>query len=348
MTVTFAAGHRNKRSLGLDLRSPRGKELFLRLVADTDVVLTNFRPGTLDSLGLGYEVLRESNPGVIVVDSSAFGSTGPWSRRLGYGPLVRASAGLTAQWRYPGEPDGFSDAMTVYPDHVAARIGVAGVLALLIRRRRTGTGGTVSVSQTEVMLGHMAAVAADKVLVRRGVDVEGFTEPDAPWGVFPTAGDDDWCVVTVRDDQDWQALCRVIGRGDLAAEPALASAEGRAAARTRIDAAVTDWLARHGSVEAMTLLQSAGVPAGAMLRVSELPAFPYFAERSLFRASAHPRIRHKFSLENAPVRSERLPDPPDGPAPLLGEHTVQIAREVLGLSSSEISALTRDNILQQP
>ncbi|WP_374690059.1 CaiB/BaiF CoA transferase family protein [Frankia sp. AvcI1] len=339
MTVTFAAGHRNKRSLGLDLRSPRGKDLFRRLVADTDVVLTNYRPGTLESLGLGYDVLRSTNPAVIVVDSSAFGSTGPWSRRLGYGPLVRACAGLTAQWRYPGEPDGFSDALTVYPDHVAARIGIAGVLALLIRRRRTGIGGTVSVSQTEVMLGHAAATVADKALLRAGVEVEGPTEPDAPWGVFPTAGDDDWCVVTVRGDGDWQALCRVLDRPDLATEPALTSAYGRAGARDRIDAALTDWLAQHGAVEAMTRLQAAGIPAGAMLRVSELPSFPYYAQRGVFRLSGHPRIRQTFYLENAPVVSDRLPDPPDIPAPLLGEHTEQILRETLGRTDAETAEL---------
>ncbi|WP_374215816.1 CaiB/BaiF CoA transferase family protein [Frankia sp. AiPs1] len=339
ITVTFAAGHRNKRSLGLDLRSPRGRDLFLRLVADTDVVLTNYRPGTLESLGLGYDVLGKANPAVIVVDSSAFGSTGPWSRRLGYGPLVRACAGLTAQWRYPGEADGFSDALTVYPDHVAARIGIAGVLALLIRRRRTGTGGTVSVSQTEVMLGHTAATAADKALLRAGAEVDGPTGPDAPWGVFPTAGDDDWCVVTVRGNDDWQALCRVLGRPDLATEPALTSANGRAGARDRIDAALTDWLAQHSVVEAMTRLQAAGIPAGAMLRVSELPSFPYYAQRGVFRLSGHPHIRQTFYLENAPVHSDRLPDPPDNPAPLLGEHTEQILRAELGLTDAETAEL---------
>ncbi|EIV91534.1 CaiB/BaiF CoA-transferase family protein [Frankia sp. QA3] len=343
ITVTFAAGHRNKRSLGLDLRSPRGRDLFLRLIADTDVVLTNYRPGTLESLGLGYDVLKKANPAVIVVDSSAFGTTGPWNRRLGYGPLVRACAGLTAQWRYPGEADGFSDALTVYPDHVAARIGIAGVLALLIRRRRTGIGGTVSVSQAEVMLGHAAAAVADKALVRTGAEVEGPTGPDAPWGVFPTAGDDDWCVVTVRGDDDWQALCRVLDRDDLATEPALTSADGRATARDRIDATLVDWLARHDAVEAMNLLQAAGIPAGAMLRVSELPSFPYYAERRLFRLSGHPHIRQTFYLENAPVRSGRLPDPPDNPAPLLGEHTEQILRETLGLTEAETAALMSDN-----
>jgi crotonobetainyl-CoA:carnitine CoA-transferase CaiB-like acyl-CoA transferase len=346
MSVTFASGHRNKRSLGLDLRSPEGKELFLRLVADTDVVLTNFRPGTLESLGLGYEVLRRANPGVVVVDSSAFGPTGPWSRRLGYGPLVRASSGLTAQWRYPDDPESFSDAITVYPDHVAARVGAAGVLALLVRRRRTGVGGTISISQAEVMLSHMAPAIAEKSLLAHGHELGGESEPDAPWGVFPTAGDDDWCVVTVRGDDDWAALCTVLGRPELAGDDALRAAAGRRAARGRIDDAVAEWLAGRSAQDAMTALQAAGVPAAAMLRVSELPAFPYYVERGVFRSTGHPDIRQPFHLENAPVRAERLPDPPERPAPLLGEHTVQIAAERLGLGEEQIADLVERNVLQ--
>jgi crotonobetainyl-CoA:carnitine CoA-transferase CaiB-like acyl-CoA transferase len=346
MSVTFAAGHRNKRSLGLDLRSPAGKDLFLRLVADTDVVLSNFRPGTLESLGLDDETLRQANPRVVVVDSSAFGPTGPWSRRLGYGPLVRASAGLTMQWRYPDDPTGFSDAITVYPDHVASRIGIAAVLALLIRRRRTGTGGTVSISQAEVMLSHLAPAAAERALLEDGHQAVGPSGTDAPWGVFPTAGDDDWCVVTVRDDADWQALCRVIARPDLATAERLATRDGRTAARGELDTALRDWLGQHAALEAMSLLQSGGVPAGAMLRVVDLPDFPAFREHHLFRPAAHPALTDTFPVENAPVRSRRLPDPPDRPAPIFGEHTAEIAAERLGLSPSEIDALTEARVLQ--
>ncbi|SHN17369.1 CaiB/BaiF CoA-transferase family protein [Cryptosporangium aurantiacum] len=333
MSVTFAAGHRNKRSLGLDLRSEAGRELFLRLAAETDVVLTNFRPGTLESLGLGYDVLKAANPGVIVVDSSAFGSTGPASRRLGYGPLVRASAGLTRQWRYPDDEAGYSDAITVYPDHVAARIGVAGVLALLVRRRRTGAGGTISISQTEVMLGHMASKIAEDSLTRAGHVLDGPETPDAPWGVFPAAGDDEWCVVTVRSDGDRRALCRVIGHDDSAADQGLV-------------AALTEWLAARTAADAMETLQNAGVPAAAMLRVSELPSFPYYIERNFFRTTGHPAVRQPFHLENAPVRSERLPDPDERPAPLLGEHTRQIAAERLGLTDAEIDTLLTAGVLQ--
>jgi len=119
---SFALGNRGKRSLGLNLRSDAGKALFRGLVAACDVLLTNFKPGTLESLGLGYDTLREINPGIILVESSALGSTGSWSKRMGYGPLVRATVGLTSLWRHPDAPEGFGDDQTVYPDHAAARV----------------------------------------------------------------------------------------------------------------------------------------------------------------------------------------------------------------------------------
>lgn len=346
LSVTFAAGHRNKRSLGIDLRSDRGKELFLQLVAQADVVMSNFRPGTLDSLGFGSDVLRATNPRVIVVDSSAFGSSGPWSKRLGYGPLVRASAGLTKQWSYPGEHDGFCDSITVYPDHVAARIGVAATLALLIRRQRTGLGGTVSVSQSEVMLAHSASVIAAASLAGDGHPVTGRGTADAPWVVLPTAGDDDWCVVTVRGDADWQALCRAMGDEDLAADEALADAAGRLANRYRVERRVADWLLRRTADEAMETLQQHGVPGATMLRVSELPTFGYYQERRSFRDTSHPEISQSFFLENAPVHSRHLLDPPDLPAPVMGQHNEEVVREWLGLSSSAVADLESDGTLR--
>ncbi|HUM08458.1 MAG TPA: CoA transferase [Acidocella sp.] len=346
MLSSYAAGHRNKSSLGLNLRTPEGKALLHELVGQADIIFSNFKPGTLESLGLDYDSLSAINPRLIMVDSSAFGPTGPWSRRMGYGPLVRASTGFTAQWCYPGEPDSFSDALTVYPDHVAARIGVIGTLALLIRRQRTGCGGTVSVAQSEVMLSHMAVKIAETVLVHEGKPLGGGPEFDAPWGVFACAGDDEWCVVTSRGDADWQALCGVIGRPDLAADQTLATAAGRDAQRSRIDQAVGAWLETRNPQEAMTLLQSAGVPAGEMLRVVDLPEFGYFKERGFFCKVTHPLIPEPFYLENAPVRSELLPDPQQNPAPLMGEQTVEVARDLLGLSPNEITQLIEKKILE--
>jgi crotonobetainyl-CoA:carnitine CoA-transferase CaiB-like acyl-CoA transferase len=318
---TFATGHRNKKSLGLNLRDPRGKALLLDLVRQSDVILSNFKGGTLESLGLDYATLKEINPGIIVADSSAFGPTGPWSRRMGYGPLVRASAGLTMQWRYPGEPDSFSDAITVYPDHVAGRIGVIGVIALLIRRLRTGRGGQVSISQAEVMLSQMAPRIAADALAREGHAVSG-SEPQS--GVYACKGDDDWCVVTIRSSSDELQVARVTGGVPLG-----------------------DWMLTQSSSTAMETLQATGVPAGAMLRVSELPSFEYYTARNFFREAWHPHMTEPFTVEAAPVRAERLPDPPDEPAPLLGEHTEELMRERLGLDDIEISTLLEAKILEQ-
>jgi crotonobetainyl-CoA:carnitine CoA-transferase CaiB-like acyl-CoA transferase len=321
ISPTFVSGHRNKRSLGLNVRDPEGKALLLKLVANTDVLLSNFKGGTLESLGLDYASLKAINPRIIVTDSSAFGPSGPWAKRLGYGPLVRASSGLTTQWRYPGEPASFSDANTVYPDHVAGRIGAIGVLALLIRRLRTGKGGSVSVSQAEVMLSHMAPRIAADALARAG---HVATDDSAQSAVYPCAGDDEWCVVTLRGTADQQAVAGVTGGATLKA-----------------------WLAGQSPRDAMVALQSAGVPAGAMLRVSELPEFDYFVKRRFLRDTSHPHLEHPYKIEVAPILSERMPDPPEQPAPLLGEHSAEIMRQDLGLADAEIARLMEQKILEQ-
>jgi crotonobetainyl-CoA:carnitine CoA-transferase CaiB-like acyl-CoA transferase len=348
ISANFAAGNRNKKSLGLNLRDPRGRGLFLQLAQKADIILSNFKPGTLESLELGAEVLAQANPRLIIVDSSAFGSHGPWSRRLGYGPLVRAASGLTALWHYPDDPESFSDSVTIYPDHVSARVGLIGILALLIRRLRTGVGGRASVSQSEVMLSHLAPRIAAMALERRGLAIESGPEHDAPWGIFQCAGDDEWCAVTVRGDADWKALALAIGRLDLAEDERLSTKQGRTAARADIDRALARWTAGRGPNEAMSLLQTAGVPAGAMRRVTELPKDAYYQERRFFRLATHPYLADDFLVEGPLVQAENLPDPPLEPAPLLGQQTREVARDLLELSDSEIDRLIAEKVLEAP
>jgi crotonobetainyl-CoA:carnitine CoA-transferase CaiB-like acyl-CoA transferase len=346
MSPGFAAGHRNKRGIGINLRGDDGRRLARELARSADIVLTNFKPGVIESLGLDYGSLKDVNPGIVVVDSSAFGPTGPWSRRLGYGPLVRAAAGLTDQWVYPGEPGTFSDAVTVYPDHVCARIGALSALALLVRRERTGRGGSVSVAQSEVMLSHSGARIAARELARRGHAAAAGPEHDAPWGLFPSAGDDDWVAVTVRGDADWTALCAVIQRPDLLADTALADPAGRDAQRMRVNAAVAEFTVRHSSFEAMERLQSAGVPAGAMLRAIDMPAWGYYRQRRAFREEPLPYGGDPWVMENVQIHAEGVTDPPLAPAPLLGEQTYQIAEELLGLDAAQTDDLVRRGVLE--
>ncbi|WP_329060631.1 CaiB/BaiF CoA-transferase family protein [Amycolatopsis sp. NBC_01480] len=339
MAPGFAAGHRNKRSIGINLRDPEGHRLLRELARAADIVLTNFKPGVITSLGLDYASLQDVNPGIVVVDSSAFGPTGPWAKRLGYGPLVRAAAGCTDQWVFPGEPGSFSDAVTVYPDHVCARVGAFAALALLVRRERTGRGGSVSVAQSEVMLSHFAAKIAAGERADR-------PEHDGPWGLFPAAGDDDWVAVTVRDSADWSALCSVIERPDLLADPSLADAAGRDAQRARVDEAVAGWTAQHSPADAMSALQAAGVPAGAMLRGIDLADWEYYRARRSFRHEQHPRSAEPYVLEDVQIHAEGIADPPLRPAPLLGEQTYVIAQELLGLDAAEVADLVERGVLE--
>lgn len=340
VSVSFALGHRNKKGLGLNLREPRGKALMIDLARKADIVMSNFRPGTLTSLGLDWPVLSAVNPAVVMVDSSAYGSTGPWRKRAGYGPLVRSSAGLTHLWAYPGTGQ-FSDSMTVYPDHVSARYCALATVALLVRRIRTGAGGRASLAQAEVVPIHVA----DQVVALSAGEARP-ARPDAPWGVYPCAGDDDWCVITVRHDADWRALATAVGREDWLADPALAAPSGRLARQGELDKVLAAWTGTRPADAVMEHLQRAGVPAGKMLRVFEMPDFGYYRARDSFRTTSHPMIAGEFTMENAMARSAHLKAPEAQPAPVPGEHSVWVARTLLGLADSEIDELLAEGILE--
>jgi len=334
----FALGHRNKRSLGLDLRSEEGKRLFFDLLTRADIVLSNFKPGTMESLGLDDAALRAANPNVIAVESSAFGSSGCWRTRMGYGPLVRAATGLTHRWSYSGEGDQFADSVTIYPDHAAARIGAAAAIALLIHRERQGGGGTASISQSEVMFDHFASDIAR--LHSQDEEDDGV---DAPWGVFQAAGDDEWCVVTVRGDADWRALAAIIGLAD---DRALDTRAGRRAAVDRINDVLSAWMADREPLAAAVELQNAGVPAAPMLRVGDLPDFPYFEAREFFRIEHHSFLPDELIVEAKHVARSRLPAPPQKPAPLAGEQSVEVVREWTDLTTEEIDRLVAEGVIQ--
>jgi crotonobetainyl-CoA:carnitine CoA-transferase CaiB-like acyl-CoA transferase len=346
ITASFVWGHRGKRSLGLDLRSPEGKRLFLDLVARADVVLTNFKPGTMDALGFGHAELAAVNPGVVVVDSSAFGPTGPWSTRMGYGPLVRAATGLGALWRHAGPDGAFGDAATVYPDHVAGRLGALAALAAVLGRPVRGRGARVSVSQAEVILGQQAEVFVLES-ERPGSGVEwAIVGPDAPRGPFPCAGDDEWCVVAVRDDADWRRLCVVLDRPELATDPAWATTGARRAHRAEVDALVGSWTRLRGPREAMTTLQAAGVPAGMMQRLADHADDPQLRARGHWRLLLQPQLGELLPTENGPATYRSLPEPELRPAPLQGEHTAEVMAEVLGLDAATIADLAERGVLQ--
>ena len=346
--VHFAIGHRGSKSIGVNLRTPEGVDLVKRLVAQSDVVLANFKPGTLEKLGLGAQALREINPGIVIASSSAVGATGPWSSWMGYGPLVRCASGLTSLWRYRDDPDGFSDSTTIHPDHYAARVTAIAALAALIARRKSGRGAEIATSQAETILMQISTPLVEEALRPGAIEVTGNAgRHAAPCGVYPCAGDDEWCVVTVRDDDDWRRLRDALGNPQWASDPDLATATGRLARRPEIDEHLTCWTRTLPPREVTATLQAAGVPAGFMQRPAEFEHDLQLQARDFLRVLEQPGLEPR-TVDNAPFRSQRIPAPADIPAPEPGEHTREICIGLLGLTTDEVDRLIASGVLEEP
>ncbi|WP_319453123.1 MULTISPECIES: CoA transferase [unclassified Mycobacterium] len=336
----FALGNRGKRSLGLNLRSHQGKQLFRRFVAASDIVLTNFKPGTLESLGLGYEELRAINPRIILVESSALGDTGPWAKRMGYGPLVRATVGLTTLWRHPDAPEGFGDDQTVYPDHAGSKVGAAGVVAALIEREHTGTGRRIRIAQMETVFCQLATEYVRESLSPGTLVARGNSgEFDAPAGLYQCAGEDAYCAVTVGGDEDFANLATAIGRPDLVAKPEYATAENRVARREELDALLQQWIAPLDPREAQRHLQAAGVAAGAAAHVKDLLDDPHLEARRQLGAQPQPGYSAPLEALMGPALFEVIPEPQLRPAPAMAADTRDICRDILGMSEAEIDEM---------
>jgi crotonobetainyl-CoA:carnitine CoA-transferase CaiB-like acyl-CoA transferase len=310
---SFAWAHRNNYGFGLEMRSPQGAEVFADLVGAADAVFANFKPGTLAALGFSYDRLRELNPALVLAESSAYGDSGPWSARMGYGPLVRATTGLTRLWS-------FYDATTIFPDHVVARITAIGALAALIHRDHTGVGARIHVSQAEAVVNQLdttyvaqAAAAAYPGLVDLDTGLHA---------VYPCAGDDEWCVISLRNEQDRAAVAGLIGATEL-----------------------SRWTAARRPADVSAQLQAVGVPAGQMNRGPDVYADAQQAQPQLFTGMVHPLIDHLLPTETGPARYRHIPPAPLRPAPMPGEQTREIGQKLLGYSDDRTEQLITDGVL---
>ena len=320
MSRSWALTHRNEYSLGLDLRHPSGGALFEKLVVGADAVFANFKPGTLASLGFSYQRLRELNPHIVLAESSAFGATGPWSERMGYGPLVRATTGVTWLWTSKDAPLGsFYDATTIFPDHVSARLTAVAALAALIGRDRTGSGAHVHISQAEAAVNQLATsyVAAEARAAGQPI-----VDDPAVHVVCPCEGDDEWCVISLRDDTDRAAMSAVTG----GLEP-------------------SDWTRTRDKTDVAHALQRAGVPAAPMYRAVDVLADPQLTHRNMFSDMAHPLFDAPMPTETGPAPYIHIPPAELRPAPMPGEHTLEICQKLLSLDADETDRLLAEGVL---
>ncbi|BBZ39650.1 putative CoA-transferase [Mycobacterium conspicuum] len=354
MSESFAWTHRNHLALGLDLRTAEGKEIFGRLVADADAVFANFKPGTLSALGFSFDTLRSLNPRIVLAGSSAFGNRGPWSRRMGYGPLVRAATGVTRLWtsdeafgeasaeaRAAGSRHAFFDATTIFPDHVVGRVTALVALAALIRRDRTGDAAHVHISQAEVVVNQLDTLYVEEAA--RAAGVGEIRDDTGVHGVYPCAGDDEWCVISIRSDADWQCAAALFGHP--ADDPRFATGAARVAHRRELVALVSTWTRDRSPVQAAEALQAAGIPAGPMNRPADILVDPQLVARKVLSEMTHPLIEHPLPAETGPAHFRHIPPAPQRPAPLPGRDTREICRNVLGMSDEQTERLIAERVL---
>lgn len=334
--------NRNKRSLAIDLKAPEGREAFLRLVAQSDVVIENFSARAMPSLGLGYDTLREVNPGVIYVAMPAFGLEGPYRDYVGLGPSIEPLTGTTALMGYgPDEPRMSVQAIT---DAMSGTAAAAAVLTALERRARTGAGGFIELSQHEAGITFIGEQCVEYQISGHIPPRAGNAHPGmAPHGVYrcapdPERGNDEWIALAVPDDRCWRALCAVAQCG-WEEQPAFATAEGRLAQRVALDAAVEGWTRQHPKRALMERLQAAGVPAGVVQSGPEWHSDPHLRERGYFFTTTELDTGTR-TYDGIPVRFEARRGYEEWRrSPGLGEHNREVLLGVAGLAPEAVAAL---------
>jgi crotonobetainyl-CoA:carnitine CoA-transferase CaiB-like acyl-CoA transferase len=252
---------------------------------------------------------------------------------------------MTWLWNFPdGDPPPGSQ--VIFPDHLVGRVGATAALAGLVRRERDGVGTHFEAAQVETVLACMSQYFLKESLDPGSVQPCGNRrEQGAPWGVYRCAGEERWVVITCRNDEDWNGLRKALGEPDWAADPALASAEGRRAAHDAIDAHLSAWTSARSDREVMETLQSFGVPAGMMNYASDEPNDPHLQARGYLAQVDQPGIG-RMILEGPAFYGSAMPRPFIGPAPELGEHTREIAVSLLGLSSERAEELIAAGVLE--
>ncbi len=337
---TFNTECRGQKSVCLDLRTPRGRELALQLCATADIVVENNRGGVVRGWGLDYEDVRRVRPDVIYVASQGFGRGGPLGEASSFGPLNSCFAGSNLLWNHPHAPYPAGSALN-HPDHVASKLAAAGVLAAFDHRRRTGEGQLIEMAQTEACAYLLGEFYLEGSCTGRPATARGNTvEYAAPHGVYRCQGDDRWVAIAVVGDAAWERLTRCLG---WAQEPALATLAGRLAARAEIDARLEAWTGECSAEEATATLQAAGVSAMIVQNADDHRADPHLAARGALVTVTHAEMGPERHVGN-PIRMSRTQLVTTGPAPLLGEHTEAILTGVLGLSRAEVAQLIETGV----
>jgi crotonobetainyl-CoA:carnitine CoA-transferase CaiB-like acyl-CoA transferase len=332
---------RNKRSVTIDLRTPEGQQLVRDLVVAADILVENFRPGTLERWGLGWADLSAIRPELIMVRISGFGQTGPYAQRAGYASVGEAMGGLRALTGYPDRPPvrvGIS-----IGDSLTGMFGAMGALAALEARRRTGRGQVVDASIFESVLGVTESLvvdwqAAGVVRERTGPTLPGI----APSNVYPTR--DGEVLVAANQDSVFRRLVEVMGRPELATDPRFVDHQARGRNMAEIDGIVAEWTGAQSSSELLERLHAAGVPAGLVYQPKDMLDDPQFAARGSI-ATVPDERRGELRMQNVVPKLSETPGEIRWTGRPLGADTDEVLTELLGLTAEQVEKLHAQGVI---
>ena len=337
----FNAYNRGEKSCTINLKEPKGVEIFKSLVKISDAVITNSPPRVLPSWGLDYAAIKAVKPDIIMVSIPGFGITGPDKNYISYAATVEAVGGLTASFGYP---DGAPATPCIWSaDPTGGLYGALCVCNAIYFRNKTGLGQNIDIAQNEAISTLLPEFIMEytmngKIRPRMG----NRDEIMAPHGCYPCKGDDKWVVIAVGTDEEWQALCRVMGNPDWSRDEKFSDQYNRWQNQDELNKLIGDWTKDVTHYEVMHKLQKAGVAAGASLNTEELFNDPHVKSRGVYVELNHPEVG-KTVTWRSPWASALTAENPS--APLFGQHNGYVFKALLGMSEDEIKNLTDAKVI---
>jgi len=332
------------RSLSVNLKHPIGQRLIKELAGKADAILQNFRPRVLDKLGLGDDELRKVNPKLAILKMPGFGSDGPKSSYGTWGFNLTAFSGMTYLWNHP-EQDRPIGSQGVYPDHLGFIIGPTLMVAALLNSRRTGKGVTIDLAQIEGTAYTLGTTYLEASVNGDDPKPQGnHYGVAAPHGCYRCRGDDRWCVISVRNDDEWRSFCRVVGAPELTGDSRFADRQARLNHSSELDAIVQQWTETRSAEDIMTKLQSAGIAAGVVQTGADLLKDPQLRHRNYFAAFPDSLIG-AFEVPRGGILFKGMEEEPFRLPNRFGSDNDRILGEILGYDKVTIDQWRGEDVL---
>jgi len=336
-SAAFMMMNRNKRGIAVNLKKPGGLEVVKRLLKDADVVTENYRKGTLEKLGLGYEVLQDLNPRLVYCAISGYGRTGPYADKGGFDLIAQGFAGVMTITGEPGGPPAKSG--TSIADINAGILAALGIVSALVARAKTGRGQMVETSLMEAAVQQTFWHAAMFFATGQNPGPTGSAHIlTAPYQAFPTK--DGWINIGGANQSNWERIVKVIGRPELNDDPRFRTNGDRMKNMQALADLISERTRSRASREWIEDFEAAGVPVGPINKIGEMLADPQVASREMVLEVEHPKVGRMKTL-GLPIKFSETPGGVEHPAPMLGQHTREVLRG-LGYSDAEIDALARE------